>query len=163
MASTSSRRRQPLGFPLFRHQPLQEVHALTQLPDLLAHPPQFVDFAPQLPHFLGHVLVELTRQRFLEDPRGNRFTHGRNGQQHERAATEDGQNSNERNEPVFHRTLPLNDSNLPSSPLPATPSAGTGRCAMSRTAPPSPADLPPPRVHPARPPRGRGRSPSRPS
>src|SRR5574341_595348 len=43
-----SRGREPLGFPLFGHQPFEKVDALTQLAELLGEVAHFFDFVPEL-------------------------------------------------------------------------------------------------------------------
>src|SRR6266545_2093466 len=55
------RRRKPLGFPLFRHQALEEVHALSKLAQLLRKVPHLLDLAPELFNLLGRLLVDRDR------------------------------------------------------------------------------------------------------
>src|SRR6266545_1168909 len=67
------RRRKPLGFPLFRHQALEEVHALSKLAQLLRKVPHLLDLAPELFNLLGRLLVVRDRAFFAEDAGGERL------------------------------------------------------------------------------------------
>src|SRR5213592_3781487 len=100
MASTSSRRRQPLGFALFCNQPLQEVHALTQLADLLLDVSQLVDFTAQLPHVLRGFLIGSRRGLLAENPRRDRLTDRGDRKQNGAATPKDQDYSRERDDVV---------------------------------------------------------------
>src|SRR6266545_3829620 len=90
------RRREPLGFPLFRDQPLEEIDALPQLTHLFADMAHFFDLPPQLLDLVRRLIVVTADRLAAEKPGCQGFADGGNREEKECPAPEQ---QNDRNEP----------------------------------------------------------------